>query len=126
MGDLTLSREGHDAPMMFRAKSGEIETIKPPGLAIGIDAGEVFERVTKDLSLHMESGDCLLLYTDGVCEAVDSKAEEFGKQRLIEIFQEAAPSGAETVVEAVQQGVVSFAGDEPQMDDITLIVIEKK
>ena len=126
VGDLTLSRAGHDAPMMFRAKSGEIETIKPPGLAIGIDAGEVFERVTKDLSLHMESGDCLLLYTDGVCEAVDSKAEEFGKQRLIEIFQEAAPSGAETVVEAVQQGVVSFAGDEPQMDDITLIVIEKK
>ncbi len=125
-GDLTLSRAGHDAPMMFRSKTGEVETIKPPGLAIGIDEGEVFERVTKDLSLHMESGDCLLLYTDGVCEAVNSQEDEFGKAKLVEVFQETAPSGAEAVVEAIQQAVVSFAGEEPQMDDITLIVIEKR
>jgi len=125
-GNLCLSRAGHDAPLMYRAKTGEIETIKPPGLAIGIDEGEVFERVTKDLDLSMESGDCLLLYTDGVCEAVDVEEDEFGKERLNKVFLASAPKGAEAVIEAVQSSVVAFAGDEPQMDDITLIAIEKR
>ena len=124
-GSLTISRAGHDALLLFRAESGEIETIKPPGLAIGIDEGDVFERVTKDLDLEMNPGDCLLLYTDGVCEAVDAEEDEFGKERLKEVFLQSAPQGAKSIVEAVQKAVVSFSGDEPQMDDITLIVIEK-
>ncbi len=124
-GGITLSRAGHDAPLMFHAKTGDVDTIKPPGLAIGIDEGEVFERVTKEISLTMERGDCLLLYTDGVCEAVNTQEEEYGKQRLIDIFHKMAPRGAEAVVESIQASVMAFAGEEPQMDDITLIVIEK-
>ncbi|BDS05185.1 hypothetical protein NT6N_02250 [Oceaniferula spumae] len=125
-GDLCLSRAGHDAPLVYRSSTGTIESIKPPGLAIGIDEGEVFERVTKDLKIQMEPGDCMLLYTDGVCEAVDAQEDEFGKQRLIDVFLKSAPLGAEAVVEAVQQAVVSFADEEPQMDDITMIAIEKR
>lgn len=125
-GEITLSRAGHDAPMMYRSNTGEIETIKPPGLAIGIDEGDVFERVTKEISVTMEPGDCLLLYTDGVCEAINAEDEEYGKQRLIDKFKQVAPNGAKAVVDAVQQSVMTFAGDEPQMDDITLIVIEKR
>jgi len=125
-GDLVLSRAGHDAPLMFRSNSRMVESIKPPGLAIGIDEGDVFERVTKDLSLHMESGDCLLFYTDGVCEAVDKEDNEFGAARLEEEFLKSAPMGAEEVVRSIRQAVSSFAGDLPQMDDITLIAIEKR
>jgi len=97
-GDLSMSRAGHDAPLMFRSNTRTIEWIKPPGLAIGIDEGDVFERVTKDLSLVMESGDCLLLYTDGVCEAVDKDENEFGAKRLENEFLKSAPMGAEAVV----------------------------
>ena len=125
-GNLILSRAGHDAPLMYRAKTKSVETIKPPGLAIGIDEGDVFERVTRDLELQMELGDCLLFYTDGICEAIDSEEIEFGKEKLKEVFLEAAPKGAKATVEAVQKEVFAFAGDTPQMDDITLIVIEKR
>lgn len=125
-GDLCLSRAGHDAPMMFRSNLRKIESIKPPGLALGIDEGDVFERVTKDLPLQMESGDCLLLYTDGVCEAVDKDDNEFGSSRLEGEFLKSAPMGAEAVVESIRQAVSSFAGDLPQMDDITVIAIEKR
>ena len=124
-GNLVLSRAGHDAPLMYRAKTKSIETVKPPGLAIGIDEGDVFERVTRDLELQMDSGDCLLFYTDGICESIDSEEVEFGKERLKEVFLEAAPEGAKKTVEDIQKAVFSFAGDTPQMDDITLIVIEK-
>ena len=125
-GNLRLSRAGHDAPLMFRGGTGKIETIKPPGLALGIDEGDVFDRVTKDLDLEMESGDCRLLYTDGVNEAVDKDDNEFGAGRLETVFLKFAPMGAEAVVESIRQAVSSFAGDQPQMDDITLIAIEKR
>jgi len=125
-GNLRMSRAGHDAPLMFRGGTGEVETIKPPGLALGIDEGSVFERVTKDFNLKMESGDCLLLYTDGVCEAVDKNDNEFGATRLVTEFLKSAPMGAEAVVNSIRKAVSSFAGDLPQMDDITLIAIEKR
>jgi sigma-B regulation protein RsbU (phosphoserine phosphatase) len=125
-GNLCMSRAGHDAPMMYRSNKRLIESIKPPGLAIGIDEGDVFERVTKDLPIHMESGDCLLLYTDGVCEAVDKEDNEFGVKRLENEFLKSAPMGAEVVVDSIRQAVSVFVGDLPQMDDITVIAIEKR
>lgn len=125
-GHIRLARAGHDAPLMFRGESGTIETIKPPGVALGIDEGDVFERVTKDLDLRMESGDCLLLYTDGVCEAVDTDENEFGAERLQKEFLKSAPLGAEAVVQSIKKAVSEFSGDQPQMDDITMIAVEKR
>ena len=125
-GRLKMSRAGHDAPLLFRAETGDIETIKAPGLALGIDAGDVFDRVTKDVGIEMKQGDCLLLYTDGVCEAVDDYDNEFGLEKLEQVFAKAAALGAERVVESIRQEVSVFAGDQPQMDDITMIAIEKR
>lgn len=125
-GKLRMARAGHDAPFMFRANTGSIETIKPPGLAIGIDAGDVFERVTEDMEIEMQTGDCLLLHTDGVCEAVDEYDREFGLEKLESEFLSSAAMGAEAVVESIRNEVARFAGDQPQMDDITMVAIEKK
>ncbi|NCF12936.1 MAG: SpoIIE family protein phosphatase [Verrucomicrobiaceae bacterium] len=112
--------------ILFRAETASIETIKSPGLALGIDAGDVFDRVTKDVEIEMKTGDCLLLYTDGVCEAVDDHDNEFGLEKLEQVFSKAAAMGAERVVESIRQEVSAFAGDQPQMDDITMIAIEKR
>ena len=125
-GNVRLARAGHDAPLLFKSDTGSIELIKPPGVAIGIDEGTVFERVTKDFVFQLDPGDCLLLYTDGVCEAVDDSGDEFGIDRLKEEFLQTAPLGASAVVKAVTQAVKAFAGEKPQMDDITLIAIEKR
>lgn len=125
-GKLRMARAGHDAPFIYRQSTGSIEVIKPPGLAIGIDAGDVFERVTKDMEIEMQTGDCLLLHTDGVCEAVDEHDREFGLEKLESEFLSSAALGAETVVESIRNEVARFAGDQPQMDDITMIAIEKK
>ncbi|MCX6857029.1 MAG: SpoIIE family protein phosphatase, partial [Verrucomicrobia bacterium] len=70
-GSLTLARAGHTLPLVWRKKTGKVETLHSGGLAVGIDKGTVFERVTKDLSFQLDAGDCLLLYTDGVNEALD-------------------------------------------------------
>ena len=123
---ITLSRAGHDAPLHFSKRTGIVTTLKPPGLALGIDGGRVFERVTKDFTFDMEPGDCLLLYTDGVNEAVDATGDEFGLERLHDVFLAAAPSGAEAVLSAFQMALAEFVGGSPQSDDITIIAVEKR
>jgi serine phosphatase RsbU (regulator of sigma subunit) len=91
-----------------------------------VDGGSVFERVTKDQEIELFAGDCVLFYTDGVREAVDSQDEEFGMERMSETFRSAAPLGAEAVLIRIQEDLRQFTGEGPQMDDITMVAIEKK
>lgn len=125
-GILTLSRAGHDPALCYRAATGTVESLRSPGLALGVDSGQVFERVTKDHEVPLAAGDCVLFYTDGVKEAVDAKEEEFGMERMAEVFRNAAPDGAEAVLLRMQEELKAFTGECPQMDDITLVVIQKR
>src|SRR5437588_3427381 len=75
---VTLSRAGHDAPILYRRADDSVTMIKPPGMVVGIDSGSVFDRITGDFALPLERDDCLLLYTDGVTEALDANGDEFG------------------------------------------------
>ena len=125
-GKFTLSRAGHDPALFFRRETGKVELLRSPGLALGIDSGAVFERVTKDQEIQLKSGDCVLFYTDGVKEAINADEEEFGMERMSEAFRRAAPLGAEAVLTQMQEELKLFTGEGPQMDDITLVVVEKR
>jgi sigma-B regulation protein RsbU (phosphoserine phosphatase) len=125
-GRVVLARAGHDSPLLFRRATGEVTILKPPGLAVGIDEGSVFERVTRDFEIAMQPGDCLLLYTDGVREAINDGDEEFGIDRMMAVFKTHAKLGAEAAVLGVQRDVVAFVDGAAQMDDITLVAIEKR
>lgn len=125
-GTLTLARAGHDPALHFRKETGKVELLRSPGLALGIDSGVVFERVTQDLEIGMQPGDCVLFHTDGVKEALSEDDEEFGMERMSEIFRLAAPLGAEAILVRMQEELKRFTGDGPQMDDITLVAIEKR
>jgi serine phosphatase RsbU (regulator of sigma subunit) len=61
-----------------------------------------------------------------VREAVNVQGDEFGMDRMSDTFRASAPSGAEAVLGEMQSVVRDFTGDGPQMDDITLVAIEKK
>ncbi len=125
-GSLTLARAGHDPALLFRKSQGKVEQLRPPGLALGVDAGPVFERVTQDQRIVLMAGDCVLLHTDGVREATNSQDEEFGMERMAESFRLAASMGAEAVVTRLQEDLRQFTGEGPQLDDITLVAIERK
>lgn len=123
---LTLCRAGHDAPLLYRASDRTVTRINPPGMALGIDSGGVFNRVTADFSLSLERDDCLVLYTDGVTEALDSAGEEFGMANVIQSIQASASEGAAGILTRLTDDLRAFVGTHPQHDDITLIVIRKK
>jgi sigma-B regulation protein RsbU (phosphoserine phosphatase) len=123
---VTLCRAGHDAPLLYSAKDGSVSKLTPPGMALGIDSGDVFNRISADFSVELESGDYLILYTDGVTEALDSKGMEFGMKRMIQSIQASANEGAQGMRRRLIDDLLEFADDCPQSDDITLIVIRKK
>ncbi len=122
---IMLARAGHDAPLLFRAADRTVTKVNPPGMALGIDSGNVFDRVTADFKVRLDPGDCLILYTDGVTEALDLNGSEFGIGRLIEVIQAGAGESAATIVNRVTDTVKAFVGNQPQTDDITLVAIRK-
>jgi len=122
---ITLARAGHDAPLVYRAARREVEKLTCPGLALGIDPGDVFRRVTKDYQFTLDQGDILLLYTDGVNEALDIDGDEFGMDRLKATLTDSAPQGPAILVDHLITKVNTFTGDHPQSDDITLIAIQR-
>ncbi len=122
---LTLSRAGHNAALLWRKATGKVEAIHPPGLGVGIDKGAVFERVTKDESFEMQPGDCLLLYTDGVNEAMNPKGIEFGEERVQEELAKHAPHGPKAVIGGIIADLEHFLKGRRSHDDITLIAMQK-
>ncbi len=127
-GDIRLARAGHDPLLLFRKATGSIEELKPPGLALGVDKGTVFDRATREQTFHLAPGDRLLFYTDGITEAMDKKSlEEFGPARLATAFREAALQNlpAAAVLDALRAQVTAFATGARQHDDITLLILER-
>lgn len=124
-GRLLISRAGHRPALVYRKASGLVEALAPVGLAVGIDDGDVFERVITDRECLLEEGDAMLLYTDGLTEAVNSDGEEYGGERLSQSLHLRAAQPVEAIMTGICEDVRSFVGGEAQSDDITLIVIKK-
>jgi sigma-B regulation protein RsbU (phosphoserine phosphatase) len=120
-----LSRAGHDPPYVYRAATGKVESLNPKGMALGIDSGEVFDRVCGDFEFTLEPGDFVLLYTDGATEALDAEGDEFGAERLVSSLKTGAAGSAADVIRQITDDIKTFVAGHPQHDDITLIAIHK-
>jgi len=124
-GGVTLARAGHDAPLLYQQKSQNVTPLKTPGMVVGIDSGDVFDRLTTDVAVSLERNDCILLYTDGITEALDNEGNEFGLERTIASVQSSAKEGAQAIVTRLIDDLRNFVGSTPQNDDITMIAIRK-
>ena len=109
---------GHNPPLWYHAQDGTVSNITVPGIALGViddmDLGEA--------ELKLGPGDRLVLYTDGVTEAIDAGEHQFGLPRLTAVVADGAADSPETV-KAIQAAVNTFVGGQPQFDDMTLAVV---
>src|SRR5438105_5294458 len=87
---ITLARAGHDAPLLYKRSDQSVTPLKPPGMAVGIDSGDVFDRITRDFSIELDRDDCLVFYTDGITEALDAEGDEFGIERVMQSVRASA------------------------------------
>ena len=125
-GTVQVVRAGHDKAPLLRAADGSVEWVKPPGLAIGLDGGGVFERVTKMHEWQMEPGDTLLLYTDGVTEARNEQDDEMGVDPMVDVLREHADEEPQVLVAELEKKLQSYVGKALQSDDITIIALKRQ
>jgi len=120
-GLLTYSIAGHDPPMLVSADGAVTELPLTKGIALGIAADVVYTQE----SVTLEPGDTVVLFTDGVTEAMNADNQQFGLGRLTEVFEGKPPENATAANEAVFEYVRNFAGDAPQSDDITCLTLRR-
>ncbi|WP_052959145.1 PP2C family protein-serine/threonine phosphatase [Methanoculleus sediminis] len=115
---LTYVNAGHNPPVL-RRRDGSMETLEPTGPVIGFLEDVEFEEST----ITLRPGDLLVFYTDGVTEAENGEGMMFGEERLYAVIEAAAGRCADEVAEAIRGAVAAFAGEAPQFDDITVVVL---
>jgi sigma-B regulation protein RsbU (phosphoserine phosphatase) len=74
-------------------------------------------------AVQLRSGDLLVLFTDGVSEAMNREGKDYGEERLVRVIRSMKPRDAEEVLKSIHHDVVAHAGEAPQSDDITMMVI---
>jgi sigma-B regulation protein RsbU (phosphoserine phosphatase) len=121
-GRFTFSNGGHEWPLLWRANSRTLEILKAPGFLLGVLPD--IEPVEREA--HIEPGDFLILYTDGVTEARNEAGELFGEERLYQIINSTTFMTANELLRAITLAVAQFSGDTLPFDDFTLVVIRRQ
>ena len=117
-GRLTYCNAGHNPPILARAGGG-VDRLDVGGMAIGFFDGVPFAEGTTTL----RADDHLVVFSDGVTEALNAAEEEFGDDRLVACLAEANENGAEPLLQHVFASVERFTAGAPQHDDVTAMVV---
>ena len=121
-GKIDFTNAGHNPPYILHA-DGRVTMLESDcNLVLGALEGMTF----KNDSLQLNSGDAIVMYTDGVTVAENVEHAQFGEARLEEVLAGLKGAESQQVVETIYQQVKEFAGDAPQSDDITQLVIRRK
>lgn len=117
---LTYVSAGHNWPFML--KSGSVDTIllKAEGVALGVMPKIALE----EQEISLDSGDIVVLYTDGVTEAINRHEVEFGVERLTALSLEVSHLPASEIITRIKDEVTRYSDDQPQFDDLTLMVLK--
>jgi len=117
---MTYVNAGHNPPLVYRHSSDTFEELTATGIAIGVLEGEEYSQRT----VKIDSGDVVVLYTDGITESINSQTEMYGISRLKSVIRRHAASSADDILESILDEVLVFCGAELQFDDCTLLVIK--
>ncbi len=121
-GELSYANGGHNSPVIVHADGSSTILPMTGGIALGVMPGCDFDQK----SITLLPGDTLVLYTDGVTEAMNETGEEYGMERLCEVLAVAPSRDAEEVSRAIFESIRQFAGDAPQSDDITCLTLHRR
>ena len=116
---LKFSSAGHLDPYVYRASSGALESLSSWGFPLGVKRRDPFREHTVEFS----SGDRLILYSDGLIEAVDDDGEPFGFERFERTLRECGHTGADDIKKTLLGTIRKFTHNRPPEDDQTLVVV---
>jgi len=121
-GRMVYARAGHNPPLRVRAEGSDVQELKAQGTVLG-----VFDEIDlEERAIDVAPGDLLVLYTDGVTEAMDEQNRLFGEARLRELLAANHGASAAQVLQSVVDAVREHAGQVAQSDDLTLLVVKRR
>jgi sigma-B regulation protein RsbU (phosphoserine phosphatase) len=119
--NLHYCNAGHDYPFLF-SQGVRPQRLKTGGVVLGFVPYFTYEEAT----IPIKKNDIFIVYSDGITEAMNSSEEEFGEDRLIEVVGDNKKDSPEVLIEKILSAVSDHSGDEPQMDDMTLVVVKRE
>ncbi len=118
--NLIYTNAGHDIPFLLRANR-ECTRLTTGGIVVGF-----VEKYSYDQErVSFNTGDVLLLYSDGLTEAMNVDEEEFGEQRLYEVVRNNRDLAAAELIQVIMKNVFDFSSESTQMDDMTVVVVKR-
>jgi serine phosphatase RsbU (regulator of sigma subunit) len=119
---LTYCNAGHNPPYLFsQRRDGRYTALSATGIPLGIERDSVWE----NNSIHIDVGDALVLYTDGIPDAQNPDGEFFRERRMVEVVRGYLGLPAQDLMDSVIEEIRRFSGDAAQYDDITLLVLTR-
>ena len=115
----TFSNAGHNPPLLFK-KGGDILELTEGGLALGMFPDSTYE----ERPVYLNHGDMLLFYTDGITEAQDTEAQEYGVARLKKQIEKSSELSAREIIDGVIEAVLKYKGRDSALDDLTMIMVK--
>jgi sigma-B regulation protein RsbU (phosphoserine phosphatase) len=120
-GRFVFANGGHNRPLWYSARTRRVQELQSRGIILGVfDDVKIEER-----RIQIGPQDVLLLYTDGVTEALDQHGEMFELRRLIDVVMKSADGSAQAIAQAISEALNRFTGDSEQSDDVTFVVIKR-
>jgi len=116
---LVYVNAGH-LPPILRRKDGSIQRLKTGGMVVGMMPDTSYRQET----VQLQPGDILLLFSDGITEAMNTKEQEFGEERLLPLISSLTDLPAASLSDAILDRIADYVGTAPQHDDSTLVVIK--
>jgi len=117
----TFCNAGHNPPYLIN-KKGVMQELTTGGIVLGMMQGTPFETET----IEFKSEDTVVMFTDGITEAMDNNEDEYGEMRLQNIVKKNRDKSAQDIIKAVSSDVKDFTHETPQSDDITMVVVQAK
>ncbi|MDP7034113.1 MAG: SpoIIE family protein phosphatase [Planctomycetota bacterium] len=122
---LKYVRAGHNPPILYNPqRKPPILHLDAPGMVLGMARRTTFLRKLEEAAIQLQPGDRLLLYTDGVVEAINPEGDEFTYQRLIESILRHADKDIDSLCQNIRKDVTRFVAGSMQSDDLTIMGID--
>ena len=121
--EFILGRAGHCPAAMINL-DGDARYLRPSGIGLGLDRGNLFEKALQEERISLQPGDVFVLYTDGIIESRNPDGEEYGYDRLLQALQNYRYEDAGGIHAALLNDLNTFLGHAHYDDDMTLVVIK--
>jgi len=124
---ISFASAGHNPMILYRGKTKETFYLNPPGFPVGITLPDstLFRRTIKSDRIRLHPDDILIVYTDGITEAMNHQRELFGEERFLASIRRHGHLDVVDFVKNVKEDILNFTGGYEQNDDITLVAIKE-